>query len=164
MNKITHSTLVIVTALVLATCNLSCGGSNPTENPSVVKLTIQTQNATSSFDQPGEVIIFLYVVTNTGTAPLAWPVMIDDLSKSATCPALNTVGNLNNELDRDETITCSAVYTITQADLAKSSITNGAVATVGGIKSNTDRLELTHGVSQPASSFKISQNGQSSSL
>jgi uncharacterized repeat protein (TIGR01451 family) len=157
MNKITHSTLVIVTALVLATCNLSCGGSNPTENPSVVKLTIQTQNATSSFDQPGEVIIFLYVVTNTGTAPLAGPVMIDDLSKSATCPALNTVGNLNNELDRDETITCSAVYTITQADLAKSSITNGAVATVGGIKSNTDRLELTHGVSQPASSLRLAK-------
>jgi uncharacterized repeat protein (TIGR01451 family) len=155
MNKISHFTLVIVTALVLATCNLSCGGSNPNENPSVLNLTVQTQNGQSSFDQAGEVITFLYVVTNTGTAPLAGPVTIDDLSKSATCPALNTVGNLNNDLDRNETITCSAAYTITQADFAKASITNVAVAAVGGIKSNTDRLELTHGVSQPASQVPL---------
>ena len=46
-------------------------------------------------------------------------------------------------LDPGEAITCTATYTITQADLNSGSVTNVATAHAGGIDSNQDTETVT---------------------
>ena len=66
-----------------------------------------------------------------------------------TCPAVSTVGNLNGSLDPGEAITCTASYSITQADLNSGSVTNVATAHAGGTNSNQDTETVT-AVKSPA--------------
>ena len=69
---------------------------------------------------------------------LAGPVTVADDKATVTCPALSTVGNHDGFLDPGEAVTCTASYTITQADLNSGSVTNIAKASVAGIDSNED--------------------------
>ena len=140
--KITRLTLVMVIMLTVSACSVF-GTPGPTSGNPVVRLTVQTQNGSTTFSQAGEVIHYNYLVTNTGTTPLAGPILVVDGPKSVTCPAVNTAGNLDNSLDLNETITCSAAYTISQADVSTASVTNIAVATVGGATSNQTGFTLT---------------------
>ncbi len=142
MFKLTRLTLVTVTMLTVSACSVF-GTPAPISTNPVVNLTIQTQNGSTTFRQAGEIINYDYVVTNTGTIPLAGPVLVVDGAKSVTCPAVNTVGNLDNSLDLNETITCSAAYTISGEDVSTGSVTNLAVATVGGATSNQTGFTLT---------------------
>src|SRR4051794_39924045 len=59
------------------------------------------------------------------------------------CPAVNTVGNLNGLLDPGESITCSASYLITQADLNAGSVINTAQVHAAGTGSNIDSETVT---------------------
>jgi hypothetical protein len=75
---------------------------------------------------------------------LIGPVTIaDDKATNETCPNLSTIGNHDNYLDVGESITCTASYTITQADLNAGSVTNIASASAGGITSPTDTETVT---------------------
>src|SRR6266540_5908096 len=153
MSKIIRFTLVTVTLLIVSACNVF--RSTPISGNPVVRLTIQTQNGSTTFSQAGEIIHYNYVITNSGTTPLAGPVLVVDGTKSVTCPALNTVGNLDNYLDLNETITCSASHTISEADVSTASVTNVAVATVGGATSNQTGITLTLGGPQSSSGLKL---------
>ena len=68
--------------------------------------------------------------------------MADDKA-TVTCPAVNTVGNHDGFLDPGEAVTCTASYTITQADLNSGSVTNMAKASADGIDSNEDTETVT---------------------
>ena len=71
-----------------------------------------------------------------GAAALAGPVTVSDsklIGGFATCPAVNTVGNGDGNLDPGESITCTGTYTVTATD-----VTNGFVTNL--LK---ERLELT---------------------
>ena len=70
-----------------------------------------------SADSVGDVISYSYLVTNTGNVRLAGPVTVADDKATVTCPAVNTVGNNDGFLDPGEAVTCTASYSITQADL-----------------------------------------------
>jgi len=153
MSKIIRFTLVTVTLLIVSACNVF--RSTPISGNPVVRLTVQTQNGSTTFSQAGEIIHYNYVITNSGTTPLAGPVLVVDGTKSVTCPALNTVGNLDNYLDLNETITCSASHTISEADVSTASVTNVAVATVGGATSNQTGITLTLGGPQSSSGLKL---------
>ena len=146
MNRIMRTSFPALVLLVLAACNLF--GPSPAAVPgtSVVRLTVQTQNGVNTYNQAGEVITYQYVVTNTGNQQLAGPIIITDPPRQAVCPNVNTVGDLDAFLDLNETITCTATYTITEADINNGSVTNIATATVGGIISNSASITLTRSV------------------
>ena len=99
----------------------------------------------STYTTSGELISYSYLVTNTGFAPLAGPVTInDDKSTNESCPLVNTVGDLDNFLDPGESVTCTATYAITGADITALSVTNTATASADGVTSNTDSKTVTY--------------------
>jgi uncharacterized repeat protein (TIGR01451 family) len=106
-------------------------------------------------------ITYSYVITNIGATPLAGPVLVTDGSRLVTCPAVNMVGNKDNYLDTNETITCSAPYTISPADVTTASITNVATATAGGVTSNQSGITLTLGAAAPSSVLKLAKTSSS---
>jgi uncharacterized repeat protein (TIGR01451 family) len=89
-----------------------------------------------TYDQPGQVITYTYLVTNTGNVTLYTITVVDDKA-TVTCP--DTSAGLA-PLVR---ITCTAPYTITQADLNAGSVTNTAYATDGTTQSNPDSKTIT---------------------
>ncbi|MFN2522549.1 MAG: hypothetical protein ABR614_04465, partial [Mycobacteriales bacterium] len=70
-----------------------------------------------------------YVVKNTGNVTLAGPVTVADDKTTVTCPATAS-------LAPGASVTCTASYAITQADLDAGSVTNLAKAKVGTVDSN----------------------------
>ena len=114
------------------------------------------------FDSVGDVVSYGFVVTNTGNVRLAGPVSVaDDQASDESCPALDTVGNGDGFLDPGEQVTCTASYTVTQADLDAGSVTNVASASADGTTSSSDTQtaaatqapELTVAKSADESSF-----------
>jgi hypothetical protein len=70
-------------------------------------------------------------------------VTVADNKATVTCPAVTTVGNLDGELDPGEAITCTASYSVTQADLNAGSVTNTATASADGTSSGPDSETAT---------------------
>lgn len=161
MNKIIRNLFTSILMLVLSACNLFRSSTATVFENSVLRLTIQTQNNVTTFSQPGETINYQYVVTNTGTTPLAGPVVVTDNPRTPTCPALNTVGNQDNYLDLNETITCTAAYTVTQSDVTTGSITNLATASAGGVTSNQATFSAALGTPPPSATLTLSKTSSS---
>jgi len=98
----------------------------------------------SQFTTAGDVLHYSFLVTNSGAAPLAGPVTIDDdKSTDESCPAVTTVGDFDAFLDPGESLTCTATYMVTAADVTAGFVTNQAFATVDGVSSNTDTATVT---------------------
>lgn len=110
----------------------------PAGTPSALSIALIELKVEAQSPQPGytvgQVVKFNYNVKNTGGVSAAGPVTIT--GAPAACPEVKTVGNLNDQLETGETITCTSEYTITQADLDRGSVTVVAIATVNGINSN----------------------------
>src|SRR6266508_5702924 len=107
MPKFIRFTLVSIAMLALSACNLFA--PNPgVESVSVVKLTVKVQNATDTFNTVGQSINYDYEITNSGTSPLAGPVIVTDPQRQITCPPLD-----DNDLDPNETTHCTGTYAIT---------------------------------------------------
>ncbi|QQS48168.1 MAG: DUF11 domain-containing protein [Acidobacteriota bacterium] len=87
------------------------------------------------YDSVGDTISYSYKVTNTGNVTLAGPVTVVDNKATVTCPA--------GSLAPGGMITCTASYTITQADLDAGSVTNTAKASANGVESNEDSETVT---------------------
>ncbi|HYH08247.1 MAG TPA: DUF11 domain-containing protein [Thermoanaerobaculia bacterium] len=81
---------------------------------------------------------YSYLVTNSGAATLQGPVTVADDKTTVSCPNLSTVGDFDNFFDPGESITCTALYTTTAADVTAGFVTNTATATVEGVSSNSD--------------------------
>ena len=162
MNKIIRTSLLLGLLLALSACNLG-GTPNPSvfEN-SVLRLAVQTQNNVTTFSQPDETINIQYVITNSGTARLAGPVVVTDPPRQVVCPELNTVGNQDIYLDPNETVTCTAAYKVTQSDVTTGSITIVASATAGTLTSNQVTITLTRAVpQQPSPTLKLTKTASS---
>ena len=78
--------------------------------------------STSPFASAGTPVSYNYVVTNTGNVSLHSIVVNDPMPglSSVTCP--------DSTLDPGQSVTCTASYTTTQADVDRGSITNTATA------------------------------------
>jgi len=105
-------------------------------------LTLDKTSVESTYLAAGNLIHYNYLVTNSGFATLQGPVTVADNKATVTCPAVSTVGDLDNFLDPGESITCSATYTITAGDVASAFVTNTATATVQGVSSNSDNTTV----------------------
>ncbi|HEX2912156.1 MAG TPA: hypothetical protein VH186_15205, partial [Chloroflexia bacterium] len=93
-----------------------------------------------TYSAVGDKITYSYVVTNSGNVTLNGPFTVSDdhiISPNVvTCPATAS-------LAPGASITCSATYTITQADLNAGSVTNKATATNGKVTSNEATATVT---------------------
>jgi uncharacterized repeat protein (TIGR01451 family) len=98
----------------------------------------------ATYDEVGDVIGYSYVVKNTGNVTLAGPVTVTDDKATVTCPA--------GGLAPGASITCTASYTITQADLDSGSVKNTAKASANGTDSNTADATVT-AIQSPALSL-----------
>lgn len=162
MNKIIRNSLSSLIVLVLSACNLFGSPTAAVFDTSVLRLTVQTQNNVTTFSQAGVIINFQYVLTNTGTPPLAGPVLVTDSPRQVACPGLNTVGNQDNYLDQNETITCMAAYSVTASDVTTGTIVSNATATAGTVASNQATFTLTLGATpQPSSVLKLAKSASS---
>jgi LPXTG-site transpeptidase (sortase) family protein len=100
-------------------------------------------NSGDPYSNPGETLEYEYEVENTGNVSLAGPVTVSDDKATVTCPDLITVGNNDGNLDPDEIVTCTASYTVLQADLDAGNVTNTATASADGTNSNQDSATAT---------------------
>src|SRR4051794_9037574 len=86
----------------------------------------KTITSGSPYAAVGGVVNYSYLVTNTGNVRIAGPVTVSDDRATVSCLNLSTVGNFDSFLDPGESVTCTASYTITQADLNAGSVKNTA--------------------------------------
>ncbi len=105
-------------------------------------LSLDKTSVETTYLNPGDTLHYNYLVTNSGSAPLQGPVTVADNKATVTCPAVSTVGDLDNFLDPGESITCTATYIVTGADIANASVTNTATATVQGVNSPSDSVTV----------------------
>jgi len=141
LRRIYPLALLIAIGLILAACNI-IGTSTETPanllantpNPQLVTIQLNAQADTSvPFTTVGQNINFKYEVKNIGSMGVTGTVTIS--GATATCPAVNTVGNLDASLDPNEPLNCTGVYPITQADLDKGSVSFVNTASINGINS-----------------------------
>lgn len=172
------------TRINTATASGTFGGTTVTDTDSATyasaALTIAKSASPTTYTAAGNVITYSFLVTNSGAATLSGPItVLDDRTTNETCPALSTIGDLDNFFDPGEQLTCSATYTITAADVAAASVVNTASATNGSTTSPPasatvtlagPRLSVTKGASPipfavglPASyTITVTNNGSAS--
>jgi len=132
--KLCFCSLATIIALVLSACALPTDNERTITNTPLAPAIQLTVNANTStpFNAVDQVINYTYLVKNAGAASYPGPVSVTDNKITTTCLGVNTVGNLDDNLDVNEEISCTGIYTITQADLDSGSVTNIATATVSG--------------------------------
>ena len=91
----------------------------------------------ATYNRAGQTINYSYVLKNTGNVTLSGPFTVTDDKAAVTCPPAVT------SLAVGDTLTCSATYTITQADLNNGKVTNTATASGGGVTSNQATATVT---------------------
>ena len=105
----------------------------------VSRVTLDKQIASGNpFNAAGDTINYDYYVANTGNTSLAGPVVVTDDKTAVSCPAVNSVGNLDDFLNPGEAIVCTAAYTVGEADVGVGEVVNTAFATVDSVDSNDD--------------------------
>ncbi|MDY9928170.1 PGF-CTERM sorting domain-containing protein, partial [Methanosarcina sp.] len=94
----------------------------------------------TTYSTVGQIITYTYTVTNSGNVNITGPITVTDST-------LGTVNITAGDLIPGQSVTGTANYTITQADLDAGSITNAAYATGtfgnNTITSNTDNETVT---------------------
>jgi len=117
-------------------------------------LTLDKTSDVSTYSAIDEVINYSYLVTSTGTGPVAGPITVTDDKLTVTCPPVNAVGNLDDNLDPSEELTCTASHIVVQADIDATSITNTATANgdAGATVSNSDQVTVTY---QPPATYSL---------
>ena len=109
-----------------------CTFTNTRLNPA---LSLDKTASPATYNTLNQVISYSYLVTNTGNVAFAGPVTVTDDKATVTCPA--------GGLAVGASTTCTASYTITQADLDGTGVTNVAQASANGTNSNTDTETVT---------------------
>ncbi|MBK8618200.1 MAG: LysM peptidoglycan-binding domain-containing protein [Anaerolineales bacterium] len=114
--------------------------------PVILKLT-KTANPLN-YDHVGQSITYAYVITNSGAAtlgPAQFTISDTGLSAPINC------GEATLTLASNVTVTCSATYTISQADMDAGSVSTNATASGGGVApSQPATAAITKGAAVPS--------------
>ncbi len=95
-------------------------------------------STTTAYATAGTVITYSYRVTNNGNTTLRTAVTVtDDRIAAVSCPALPAAG-----LAPAAFVTCTGLYTVTQADLDAGNVTNLATARSGALTSPQVRVVI----------------------
>jgi len=140
--------------------NLAIAGSSETDPVSDIAtyattgLTLDATALQATYDSVGDVLTYRYAVTNSGSASLLGPVMVTDALVTVTCPAVNTVGDLDDYLDPGESMVCSASYTVEAGDVGSgASVVGLARASVEDVPSNEDGTIVVYDASPTEVSY-----------
>jgi uncharacterized repeat protein (TIGR01451 family) len=87
----------------------------------------------SSFSGAGTLLTFSFLVTNTGDVPLTNVQVVD-----TDLPGLSAISCPSTTVVEGGSMTCTATYTTTQADVTAGQVTNTATS-LGVSASSTDR-------------------------
>jgi hypothetical protein len=93
--------------------------------------------------EEGDTIVYSYTVTNdsaSGADGVVGPVRVSDDKAEVTCESVSAVGNLDDNLDPEESVSCTSSYEVTLEDALAGSVTNTATAIMGSTSSNTDQV------------------------
>jgi hypothetical protein len=120
----------------------AAGDVNIVINPPGPALTLDKTADVSTFSVAGTVIHYSYLLTNSGDVALIGPFTVTDDKVTVTCPATPT------SIAPLETITCTASYTTTAADVTAKSVVNTAAAQAfygtTAVSSNEDTVTVTY--------------------
>ncbi|MEP3296601.1 hypothetical protein [Tateyamaria sp.] len=95
----------------------------------------------TDFDTLGDIITYTYIVGNAGNVTLFdQPVVTDNKIGTINCPAIPTAG-----FEPLDTITCTATYAVTQADLDAGFVTNLAQVSSAEVTTPADADETVNG-------------------
>lgn len=110
-------------------------------------------NSPTSFDSTTDVLLFDFVVTNTGNVSLTNAITINDpmLDAAANCPALPAGGLLPGA-----SLTCMGQHTATQPEIDAGSFTNSATASSGATTSASDTVTVP---AQQNPALSVSKSG-----
>lgn len=178
INMIIH----IFAALVLTACNI---GGDVTEVPAEnqlpvlqatptltltdkVSIELASQVDTSiQYNTVGQVVKFKFTIKMTKNDSTDVPPNLTFTGATPVCPAINTIGNLDERFDTGETMDCNFDYPLTQADLDKASVSLPVTVNIYSVNSNTitatvatippKLLTLTK-TADPASYYQVGQS------
>ncbi|MBX7251401.1 MAG: DUF11 domain-containing protein [Candidatus Promineofilum sp.] len=127
---VTQADITAGSVVNIATATAKHGNDTVTSNQDTVTvpavqlpaLSLDKDTTTANYDQVGDTIAYTYKVTNSGNVPLTPPYAVSDNKTTVTCP------QTPNPLVPGAFITCTATYTVTQADLNAGSVVNIATA------------------------------------
>lgn len=122
--------------------------NNPTSPVSSTVLTVTSSPNPTTYSSAGQTITFTYVIKNNSTTTTISPTQCTVLDALISTTPFNC-GLPNSSIAPGATISCSANYTITNADMSSSSITNNASASCGSaVTSAPDKKTITRSVTQ----------------
>jgi LysM repeat protein len=132
-HTITQADLDAGSVTIVAIANVS-GTVSPTATVSVPMiqnrlLTLTKTADPQTYDHVGQIITYTYVITNSGNITLN-PAQFTGSDTAFEVPI--ACGEQNTRLAPKESLTCTATYTITQADMDAGSVTTSAVSSDNG--------------------------------
>ena len=140
------SVVTITTATVNGINSNQVTTTVATIRPVILKLT-KTANPLN-YDHAGQTVTYAYVITNSGTTtlgPAQFTVSDTGISTPINC------GEATLTLASNATVTCSATYTISQADMDAGSVSTNATASGGGVApSQPATAAITKGAAVPS--------------
>ncbi len=108
-------------------CTQTVSGGNETVQATFTKdnaaLTAVKSSPDTTYSAVGDVLDYTIVVTNTGNVELTGLVIDDPLTTDEACPTTTLAPN--------DAMTCTATYTVTQADITNGSVSNTATVDSG---------------------------------
>jgi uncharacterized repeat protein (TIGR01451 family) len=123
--------------------------------PPVVLTLAKTANPVT-YDHVGQTVTYTYVITNSGAAPLG-PAQFTVTDTGISAPI--NCGDATVPIAPNATVTCSATYAITQADMDSGSVATNATASGGGVApSQPANAKITKGAAaavQPTSNLTV---------